>query len=498
MPSTYERFMEQVKKVHTLASVSRLLSWDMQTYMPPKGGTLRGEQLALIRGEMHDIIAGDAMGAFLNELSSPNGADPVRATNIREMRREHDRARKIPKAYVEELTRVTSKAKSSWSEARKNKDFGLFADDLKKIIELKRNEAGYVGFDTNPYDALLTEYEPGSSAESVGAMFAPLREGITPLLKQVLESPTQPDVSITRHPLSEERQREFGASIAKDFGFDFDSGRLDKSAHPFCSGFHPGDVRMTARYNEHEPMSSLFAILHETGHGLYNQGLDAAYFGTPCGESVSLGVHESQSRLWENNVGRSKPFWSRYLPKLKATYGGALDDVSLDEFHFAVNAVHLSPIRVEADELTYNLHILLRFELENDLINGNVSVDALPETWDAKMERYLHLTPPDVSQGCLQDIHWSFGGIGYFPTYTIGNLYAAQLDAAIRRDIPKLDAQIARGEFGELLGWLREKIHRHGMRYASEQVIEEATGERPDGTYFVNYLRDKYAPLYKL
>lgn len=299
-------------------------------------------------------------------------------------------------------------------------------------------------------------------------------------------------------PLPVTTQRELCRKTAADLGFDFDAGRLDISAHPFCSGFHPQDVRLTTRYDENDPLSSFFGTLHETGHGLYEQGLPVEHAFTPRGAAVSLGVHESQSRLWENLVGRSRPFWSRYLPELRKCYGGAFDDVSLDDMHFAANTVTPSLIRVEADELTYNFHILLRFELEAELIGGDVEVDDLPGAWRERMDTTVGITPENNANGVLQDVHWSHGLFGYFPTYTLGNLYAAQLFAAIRRDVTDVDACIAAGEFAPILDWLRAQVHQHGMRFGAAELIERATGEAPTADHLVSYLRDKLTPLYNL
>ncbi|MBM3216193.1 carboxypeptidase M32 [Candidatus Poribacteria bacterium] len=496
--TTYSAFIARVKEVAILGSMGGALRWDRETYMPRKGAAHRGEQLAALSGMIHEAMTSLQMGEWIDALRGADGLSPDEAVNVREVAREYDRQKKIPTALVQELSRVTSRAHEAWLHARKNDDFPGFAPHLERIVALKIAVAEHIGYADDPYDALLDGFEPGLTADAVREMFAPLQSQTVELLHAIVGSTVQPDESLLRRPLSPKKQREFAVQVAADFGFDFDAGRLDISAHPFCAGSHPSDVRMTTRYNEQEPMSALFGVFHETGHGLYEQGLDPDHAYTPCAEAVSLGVHESQSRMWENIIGRSRAFWIGYLPKLKSLYGGALDDVSLDAFHFAINGVKPSLIRVEADELTYNLHILLRFELEVELLNRRLAVTDLPEAWNDRMRRYLTVEPPTDADGVLQDIHWSGGALGYFPTYTLGNLFAAQFAAKMRSDLPDMDAQIAAGRFGDVLDWLRRNIHRQGMRYTSAELVERVAGEPPNGDYLAVYLRDKLAPLYRL
>lgn len=496
--TTYERFIARLREIYLLSATSSVLNWDMETHMPPKGVAGRSEQLTFLSGLAHDYLTRPDLGEWLAELRATNHLDDVQITNIREMGRIYDRAVKVPKRLIEEVTRTTSLGNRAWMKARKENNFPEFAPHLEKIIALQKEVAEYVGYQKSPYDALLDEYEPGLTTQAVREMFRPLRDGIVPLLRDVTESPAKPDLSLMKRRVPIEKQKTFARFAAEKIGFDFESGRMDDSTHPFCTAFNPHDVRMTNRYKEDEPMSSFTGIMHETGHGLYNQGLNAEYAYQPAGRAVSLGVHESQSRTWENMVGRSRPFWEFFFPKLQEHYAGIYDDANLDTFHFAMNAVHPSLIRVEADELTYNLHILVRFELEDALINGSLSVNDLPGAWNDTMDATLGLRPDTDAHGVLQDIHWSWGAFGYFPTYTIGNLFAAQLFAKLRADIPTLDRQIAGGEFGELLGWLRKNIHEHGMRYEPATLIENVTGEPPSGRYFVDYMQSKFSTLYRL
>jgi carboxypeptidase Taq len=365
-------------------------------------------------------------------------------------------------------------------------------------VDLKRQEAEAVGYKEHPYDALLDEFEPGATTTEITALFAELSKQLVPLLDAIAASgkPSRRDLLERDYPV--DRQEIFGKAAAVAVGFDFEAGRLDVTTHPFCSTPGPGDCRITTRYNPRHFNESFFGILHEAGHGLYEQGLDPDYFGTPMGTAVSLGIHESQSRLWENFVGRSRPFWEHFYPRAQQVFDQALAGVGLDDFLFAVNDVRRSLIRVEADEATYNLHIVLRFEMEQALVKGDLKPADVPGAWNEKFQKMLGLTPPNDTQGCLQDIHWSFGGIGYFPTYTLGNLYAAQFMEQAREDLPGLDDDFRQGSFGRLKGWLNEKIHRQGQRYRAGALCQRVTGKPLSVEPLTRYLRGKYTPLYGL
>jgi carboxypeptidase Taq len=363
-------------------------------------------------------------------------------------------------------------------------------------VRLKRHEAQCLGAADHPYDALLDEYEPGSRARDLAPVFEAIRRELVPLVAAIADAPRRPDPSILRREVPVDRQRVFGELMAAAVGFDFQKGRLDTAAHPFCSGIGPGDCRLTTRYHLADFADAFFSILHEVGHGLYEQGLDPAHFGTPMGEAVSLGIHESQSRLWENAVGRSRPFWEYAFPLARRIFHGTFHDVTPEAFHFAVNRVEPSAIRVQADEVTYNLHILVRFELEQALLSGDLPPGDVPASWDERYRHYLGIRPRDDAEGCLQDIHWSAGLIGYFPTYTLGNLYAAQLFTRAEEELGGLDEPFTRGDFAGLLGWLRERVHRHGHRCRPATLIERVTGSPPDHRPLVHALRRKYGDLY--
>jgi carboxypeptidase Taq len=493
----YAELIRRFKDTRLLDSVGAVVSWDQHTYMPPAGAGHRAEQMGFLAKLGHQMLTDPKVGELLGELAGARFAtDSDEAVNVREIRRVYDRAVKMPPALVEEIARVTSQAQHVWAEARAKSDFAAFAPWLAKVVALKRQEAQAVGYQESPYDALLDEYEPGATAAEVTRVFAELRGELVPLVAAIAGSGKQPRQDILTREFPVDRQHLFGQAAAAAIGFDFRAGRLDTTVHPFCQGVGPGDVRLTTRYAPKAFNQGFFGILHEAGHGMYEQGLEATHFGTPCGSSVSLGIHESQSRLWENQVGRSRPFWEHFFPRARQSFPGTLDDVSLDDFVFAINDVERSLIRVEADEATYNLHILLRFELEQALLSGDLDAEGVPAAWNAKFRELFDLTPPDDAHGCLQDIHWSMGGLGYFPTYTLGNLNAAQLMEQARRDLGDLDGDFRKGEFGRLKGWLNEKVHRPGQKWRPRDLVRRVTGKPLSHQPLVAYLRRKYEPLY--
>jgi carboxypeptidase Taq len=534
----YDELVGRAREQSLLGSCSSVLSWDEQTYMPTGGAPHRGGQMALLAGLYHDRATDPRVGELLSVVEdSPLVASPesVAAVNVRELRRAFDRRVRLPKALVEELARTTSLAQHEWVAARSATDFSRFRPWLEKIVHLKRQEAACltasaakdVGSITGravpqpsrsdnvassppAYDSLLDEYEPGANSVDLTTLFQDLRRDLVPLVAAITEASqkkgkeqAQPGASsssdgeaILKRLYPRERQRVFGETVAAAVGFDFGRGRLDVTAHPFCSGIGPGDCRITTRFDEHNFGDAFFGILHEVGHGLYEQGLDPAHYGTPMGEAVSLGMHESQSRLWENAVARGRAFWSYWFPMARNIFREALSGVTFEAFHAAVNHVAPSLIRVQADEATYNLHIIVRFELELALITGDLAVADLPAAWIQKYRETLGVTPRNDAEGCLQDIHWSAGLIGYFPTYTLGNLYAAQLYARAQADLGGLDEPFGRGDYAGLLGWLRTKVHSHGQRYRPADLIEQITGSKPSHRPLIDGLRRKYEELY--
>ena len=485
-----------------LGSCSNVLGWDEQTFMPEGGAQFRSEQLGLIAGLTHERATSPRIGELLSELEAAGDLgdpDGDRAVNVREARRSYNRATKLPRRLVEELSRTTTLAQQAWVKARGDSEFSIFLPWLEKMIGLKREEAQCIGFGSGvAYDALLDDYEPGATTADIAKVFAPLRDELVKLVAAIHHSSKRPNIDIlTRHyPKTPQMVLSEGAS--RSIGFDFERGRIDASAHPFCSGFGPGDCRLTTRYNDHHFPSAFFGVLHESGHGIYDQGLPTESFGLGIGQAVSLGIHESQSRLWENFVGRSESFWKYMYPTAQLAFPQALGQVGFDDFHFAINDVRPSFIRVEADEVTYNLHIMLRFEIEQLLVSGELQPVDVPGVWNEKFSQYFGLNVPNDSQGCLQDIHWSGGLLGYFPTYALGNMYAAQFYNAARRDLGDLEEQFAKGQFKPLKAWLNEKIHNHGKRYSARRLVEVVTGESLSHVPLVEHLNRKFGALYGL
>jgi carboxypeptidase Taq len=495
----YAELIRRAREAATLGSTGAVLGWDERVNMPHDGSAFRGEQMGLLARLTHEMCIAPQVGESLAVVESsdlvrdPNGDA---AANVREIRRGYDRAVKLPKELVEELARVTIRAQQAWQEARQANDFPAFRPWLEKVVTLKREEAQAVGYREHPYDALLDEYEPGATSSEIKQVFAGLSAELVPLIDAVGASPRKPSTEILRRDYPVDLQKVFGTAAASAIGFNFTAGRLDVTTHPFCSGIGPGDCRITTRYNPRFFNESFFGILHEAGHGIYEQGLSADHFGTPLGNHCSLGIHESQSRLWENQVGRGRPFWEHFFPRARQVFLDALRGTTLDEFYFAVNEVKPSFIRVEADEATYNLHIVLRFEMELALLSGDLRPSDVPAAWNEKFGKMFGLTPADDRQGCLQDIHWSMGGIGYFPTYTLGNLYAAQLMSQVRHDLPGLDDDFRHGDFLRLKTWLNEKVHRPGRRLRANDLCKQITGRPLEHHALVRYLRDKYSALY--
>ena len=505
MSDSHQQLFEQVcrhaRQTALLGSIDAALQWDERTMMPSAGAEYRAEQITLLAGMIHQRRTDEQFGKWLAELAEGPLADHPYSdtgTTIRRLKREYDKKVKLPRTLVEQLARTAVLGQQAWQQARADDDFAAFRPLLEKTVELKRREAEALGYPQCPYDALLDDYEPDELTSNVAEVLAGLREELVGLVDEIRGSGRRADVSVLNRNFPVDAQEQFGRRLAAQIGFDFRRGRLDATAHPFCTGLGPHDCRITTRYDPRYFNGALFGILHESGHGIYDQGLRTDQHGLPPGEAISLGIHESQSRLWENFVGRSRPFWEHYYPQAQEQFPQALADVPLDEFYFAVNDVRPSLIRVEADEATYNLHILVRFELEQALLDGDLPVDELPAAWKEKYRQYLAIEPPDDAGGVLQDIHWSGGLVGYFPTYSLGNLYAAQLFAQADSDLGGLAGQFARGQFQPLREWLREKIHRHGQRYSAAELVRRVTGRPLSHGPLIEYLRAKLAPLYGL
>ena len=490
--SEYKELLERVKEINTLEQVGSILGWDEQTYMPPGAAEMRGQQNAAIAGIVHAQLTSDRMGKLIRTLKKQELSTDGKVI-LRETERKWKKASSVPEPLVREITKTGSLAFAAWAKARKNDDFKSYAPLLDRMIGLKMQVAEHVGYDDKPYDALLDDYEPGMTTRETEILFKRLISKLVPIAKQVLDAPV-PKSAIPAGKYSLDDQRKFLNMIATGMGYDLNCGRIDLSAHPFTTGAQR-DVRITFRYQEDSPYFSIFPVIHETGHALYEQGFHDKYFGTPLAEAVSMGMHESQSRLWENMVGRSLPFWQHYYPQMQHIFP-KFKKVPLDAWHREINRVGRSFIRVEADELTYNLHIALRFEAEAAIFDGKLKTKEIPAFWNERFEKYLGLEVPDDAHGCLQDVHWSSGGFGYFPSYTMGNLYAAQLWDAAKRQVPGLEDKITAGDLGALLGWLRQNVHCHGKRYSTAELMKRVTGSPISEDFFIRYVSEKYGELY--
>jgi len=478
-----------------MASSLSLLQWDAEICMPRGGVGHRGEQMGLLAGLVHDRATDPHIAELLSIVegsSLVSDAESPEAVNVRELRRDFDRQTRLPRRLVEEMASVSARSSQAWSEARDRDDFDSFAPWLDKTFALAREKADAIGYEGVRYDALLDDYEQGMTTEQLSALFAELGTGLVPLVESLRDRPSTKPEQMLERDFPVDRQRAFAEGIAAKLGFDFEFGRFDLGPHPFCSMIGPGDVRIASRYRSDDFFAGFLGVLHETGHAFYEQGLDPAYYGTPMGEAVSLGIHESQSRMWENLVGRSHGFWLHVYPQLQSAFEESLRDVPLDVFRESMNTVAPGLIRVEADEVTYNLHIVIRFELERALLAGDLLAPDVPGAWAELYRKYLGIAPENNREGCLQDIHWSEGLIGYFPTYTLGNVYAAQLFEAAERAIGPLDEAFAAGDFRKLREWLGENIHRHGKRYPAPALIEKVTGIPPNPSALIASLSHRY------
>lgn len=496
-----QELRERIGEIQDLRTTQGLLGWDLEVYMPEKGARVRAQQMATLAKLSHEQMTADRIGELLEVLRTPKTLAKLERIDqaiVREVGEEYDRQRKIPVELVQAMTRTTAEAMPLWAEARTNNDFKRFAPVLQKIIDQNRQMAEAIGYKGSPYNALLDLYEPELTTEFLDPLFAKLKKDLIPLVRAIQESPKKPDGSVLKKSFDTEKQMAFSRTILEAMGFDFTRGRLDLSVHPFSMGISQEDVRLTTRVFKDNLMSCLASAMHEGGHGMYEQGSDPALDRTSLEGGASLGIHESQSRFWENLIGRSRPFWKHFLPKLRKLYPKKLADVSLNEFYGAINLVEPSPIRVEADEVTYNLHIVLRYEIEKDLIEGRLAVKDIPKLWNKKMTEYLGYTPKDDAEGCLQDVHWSHGSFGYFPTYTLGNLYSVQFYNTILKKMPGLEDNIAKGNFKALKKWLNEEIHQISKVERPHEIVKRVTGKPLDAAPFIAYLWEKYGDIYGL
>jgi carboxypeptidase Taq len=501
-PGPYEKLVELSTRIHNYGSVLSLLHWDQETYMPPGAISARSRQIAEMSHAIHEQKSSREFKRSLEELVHLSNGKPKRKgltnlqrANVREWRKDFLKATKLPPLFVKTYSQLTSEASQIWAAAKKGNDFKLFAPFLEKIIAMNRQKADILGFAEHPYDALLEAYEPCMTTSRVGAIFDPLRVELKHLLKQIASGhPT--DETFLHEKVDGDKQLELGRLAVSKLPIDPAYSRLDLSMHPFSIALHPHDSRITTRILPKAFMSNIFSVLHEAGHSMYEMGLPAQHWGTPLGESVSLSIHESQSRWWETLIGRSLPFCKFFYPLLQEQLP-RFRKVSLNHFYRAVNQVKPSFIRVEADEVTYCLHVILRFEIEKRLITGKLSVSDLPDAWNEKMKELFGIVPKTDSEGCLQDIHWSLGDFGYFPTYALGNLFSAQFFSAFHKDHPDWEKRVEAGDFPFIRDWLKDKIHRYGRMHDSDSLVKRATGKPLSETAYCSYLKKKYSEIYR-
>jgi carboxypeptidase Taq len=482
-----------------LSSAIGLLAWDQETFMPPRAAQSRAEQLSTLQALYHERLTDPRLGEQVQQLAQSTALDPAQAASVRNLARERARAEKLPVELVRELAEAQSTSVEVWKRARAERNFSLFAPHVEKLVALRQKQADLWGHTGERYDALLEAYEPGMRTARLEPLFAALRSKLVPLVQAIAGSKKKADLAfLSRGRWDLAKQDDFTLFLLRQMGFDFESGRQDKSTHPFSSGANVNDVRLTNRYHEDNPFSAIFSALHEGGHGLYEQGFDPKLHRTFASSAPSMGLHESQSRLWENLIGRSKPFWLHHGPLMRQRFPELLKDVADGQLYAAVNHVEPSLIRVEADEVTYNLHILLRFELELALVRGQLKARDLPGAWNERMRDYLGVTPPHDGVGVLQDIHWSWGEFGYFPTYTLGNLYSVCILEAAERSMPALWSDVERGQLLGLREWLRAHVHAHGFVFGAEELVQRETGQALSEAPFVRYLWRKYGELYEV
>ena len=486
---SYADYQTKMQKIADLRYAAAVLQWDQETYLPKKGQAARGRQLATLEEAAHEAFTDPSLGSILAELALNPSLSEIERRNIALTQEAFDRHRKIPSSLVRQLSEAVQQAFHAWSEAYPTGDFQRFEHPLDQLIQLKRQEADLLGFEGHPYNALMNDYEKGLTVADVDTLFADLIPQLQPI---IAVASTKPASTLFHGHFSQDAQWKLGMDLLALIGFDFDAGRQDLSLHPFTTNFSAQDVRLTTRIDESDFGNMLWSCLHEGGHGLYEQGLPDSQYGLPSGEYCSLSIHESQSRMWENNIGRGKPFWQHAFPLVQQAFPDTFGSVSLEQFYAAMNQVRPSLIRTEADELTYHAHIRIRYELEKALLAGTLRTREIPDAWAEGYRSNLGIEVPNHTQGCLQDVHWSHGSFGYFPTYSLGSLYAAQFYAAMRNQVPQVEEDLARGHCAPVLHWLRQHIHQHGKTHAARTLCEQATGESLQAKYFVDYARRKF------
>lgn len=497
MNQKYQALKEKLQKIADVENAAALLNWDQEVFMPENGSSFRSRQLSTLSGIAHEFFTDKEMGDLLKALTKADDLDFKAQRNVAEVNKDYQRRTKYTRDFVEKMSQSISKSFMAWQKAKKESDFSLFAPALSELVELKKQEAELVGYEDKIYDALLEDYEPGLKTSDLDLLFTDVREQLVDFVAKIFNAP-QNDESFMYLNYPKDKQWDYGLYILRQMGYDLNSGRQDVSSHPFTTNFSASDVRVTTRIDENNLSEMLWSCIHEGGHALYEQGLPSEDYGLPSGSAISLGIHESQSRIWENNIGRGLPFWTAYYKSLQAYFPDQLEKVSLEAFYKAMNLVKPSLIRTNADELTYHFHILIRYEVEKALISGDIKTAELPEYWNSKYKEYLKIDVPNDSEGVLQDIHWSHGSFGYFPTYSLGSFYAAQFYAQMKKGLPQLESDIAAGNQMSALKWLRENIHQYGMQYSADALCEKITGEKLNFKHFMDYAKEKYSGIYTL
>ncbi len=493
----YQDYKKYSIKIYDIYMAMSVLNWDQETKMPKNGSKFRAQQLSTLAKISYELSTDKKYGELLNKLNNDNSLSFDQKRNVYMSRKEYLKNNKYSSEFIVKQSNMISKAFNDWRIAKDKNDFKLFKNSLKEIVDLRKEECEIIGYKVHPYDALLDKYEPNLATSDVDTIFNDVKNKLVPFIKRISEN-NNVDDSFFYQFFEKEKQWDFGIKLLKQMGYNFDSGRQDISAHPFSSHFSPEDARVTTRIDENNLSEMIWSCIHEGGHALYEQGILSENYGTPLGNTVSLGIHESQSRLWENHVGRSLEYWKHNYPVLKSLFPDKLKNVDYNKFYEAANNVKPSLIRTNADELTYHLHVLIRYEIEKGLIEGSIMVNDLPSIWNEKYYNYLGIKVPNDSKGVLQDIHWSHGSFGYFPTYTIGSFYAAQFFHQASKEIPDINKKILMGDTSKLLNWLRNNIHKHGERYDAKDLCKNITGKELDFNYFMKYVTEKYSDIYKL
>ncbi|MEP7108425.1 MAG: carboxypeptidase M32 [Ferruginibacter sp.] len=491
----YTAYKTKMQKIADVKYASAVLQWDQEIYLPPKGNDGRGRQIATLNEIAHQQFTDLKTGSLLLELNAREDLLPHEKRNVQLSLEDYNRNKKLSSDFVRHMSEAVNKSYHAWTKAVTENSFAIFQQPLHELIQLKKQEAYMLGYEQHPYNALMNDYDKGLTVSTADNIFNDLKPQLLLLLETIKNKPPV-DNSFLHQYFKKEDQWKFGLEILKGMGFDFEAGRQDISLHPFTTNFSSMDVRITTRIDEHDFGNMTWSCIHEGGHALYEQGLPAEQYGLPLGEYCSLSIHESQSRIWENCIGRGLPFWQHNFNELNSFFQKQLNNLTTEQFYKGINKVAPSLIRTESDELTYHFHVMIRYELEKMLIEGNIETKDIPAFWNEHYQKYLGITVPDDKKGCLQDIHWSHGSFGYFATYSLGSMYAAQLYAAIEREIPSIEREIAEGNNGGIQKWLKDNIYQYGRHFSSEELCKKATGESLQSKYFILYATRKYTQIY--